>query len=102
MNIADDLKTAYEDGYKRGWNDGIADLVHCKDCIYWQKPQVKLEDGTYRDYKDGEEFPNVPISIGINVSSFCALYNKHHENDIPQFMDEDDFCSKGSSYFILL
>ena len=32
----------------------VVEVVRCKDCIYWQKPQVKLHDGTYRDYESGE------------------------------------------------
>ena len=74
----------------------VTPVVRCKDCIYWQKPQVKLDDGTYRDYTE-EEIKGggiVTHDVGINVGSFCAKYNHYHINDIPQFMGEDDFCSK--------
>lgn len=99
MNIADNLVSAFNVGYKIGRQEAIAELVHCKDCVYWQKPQVRLKDGTYRDYEEGEEFPNIEISVGINVGSYCTLYNRYHENNIPQFMNEDDFCSKGSTIY---
>jgi hypothetical protein len=76
----------------------VAEVVRCKDCIYWQRPQVKLKDGTYRDYEHGEYvngFGGVELSVGINIGSFCAKYDKWHGNSIPQFMGDNDFCSKG-------
>ena len=77
----------------------VAEVVRCKDCIYWQRPQVKLKDGTYRDYEPGEYvngFGCVEVSVGINVGAFCAKYDKWHTNAIHQFMSENDFCSKGA------
>ena len=78
----------------------VVEVVRCKDCIYWQRPQVKLKDGTYRDYEPGEYengsiFGGVELSVGINVGAFCAKYDKWHTNAIHQFMSENDFCSKG-------
>ncbi len=78
----------------------VRPVVLCKDCIYWQKPQVRLNDGTYRDYEPGEYengsfFGGVTVDVGINIGSFCAKYNTEHQNCIPQFMGENDFCSKG-------
>lgn len=78
----------------------VRPVILCKDCVYWQKPQVKLNDGTYRDYEPGEyengsPFGGVTSDVGINIGSFCALYNTEHQNRIPQFMGENDFCSKG-------
>ena len=78
----------------------VKPVVLCRDCVYWQKPQVKLNDGTYRDYEPGEYengsfFGGVTSDVGINIGSFCAKYNTEHQNRIPQFMDENDFCSKG-------
>ena len=77
----------------------VRPVVLCKDCVYWQKPQVKLNDGTYRDYEQGEYengslFGGVTSDVGINIGSFCAKYNTEHQNRIPQFMGENDFCSK--------
>ncbi len=71
----------------------VRPVVLCRDCVYWQKPQVKQNNGTYRDYEQGEG--NVTVDVGINVGSFCAKYNTKHQNRIPQFMGENDFCSKG-------
>lgn len=78
----------------------VAPVVRCKDCVYWQKPQILLDDGTYRDYLPGEYESGplglgVTVDVGINVGSFCAKYNTDHQNRIPQFMKPDDFCSKG-------
>lgn len=78
----------------------VRPVVRCKDCVYWQKPQVWQNDGTFRDYEPGEYekgsiFGGVSLEVGVNYGSFCALYNKNHENEIPQFMGENDFCSKG-------
>lgn len=78
----------------------VRPVILCKDCVYWQKPQVKLNDGTYRNYEPGEyengsPFGGVTSDVGINIGSFCALYNTEHQNRIPQFMGENDFCSKG-------
>lgn len=78
----------------------VAPVVRCKDCVYWQKPQILLDDGTYRDYLPGEYESGplgfgVTMDVGINMGSFCAKYNTDHQNRIPQFMKPDDFCSKG-------
>ena len=40
----------------------------------------------------------VTSSVGINIGSFCAKYDRYHINRIPQFMSEDDFCSKGHKH----
>ena len=76
------------------------EIVRCKDCIYWQKEQIKLSGGSYRDYNlkecESELFGlGVTSDVGINIGSFCMLYNRNHINRIPQFMSENDFCSKG-------
>jgi hypothetical protein len=78
----------------------VRPVVLCRDCVYWQKPQIRLNDGTYRDYEPGEYengsfFGGVTVDVGINIGSFCAKYNTEHQNNIPQFMGENDFCSKG-------
>lgn len=78
----------------------VQPVVRCKDCVYWQKPQIRLNDGTYRDYLPGEYESGpfgrfVTAAVGINIGSFCAKYNTDHQNRIPQFMEPDDFCSMG-------
>jgi len=98
--IFDALKTACQEEVKRIHAADVRPVVLCRDCVYWQKPQVKLNDGTYRDYEQGEYengslFGGVTIDVGINIGSFCAKYNTEHQNRIPQFMGENDFCSKG-------
>lgn len=78
----------------------VRPVVLCRDCVYWQKPQVWQNDGTFRDYEPGEYengsfFGGVSLEIGVNFGSFCALYDREHRNELPQFMNENDFCSKG-------
>ena len=73
--------------------DDMVSVVRCKDCIFWTPPQILLDDGSYRDYAPDEP-EMVTIDVGINVGSCCALYDKHHHNDISHWMNEDDFCSK--------
>ena len=78
----------------------VRPVVLRRDCVYWQKPQVWQNDGTFRDYEPGEYengslFGGVSLEIGVNFGSFCALYDREHKNEYPQFMNENDFCSKG-------
>lgn len=78
----------------------VREVVTCGECVYWQKPQVWQNDGTFRDYQPGEyesggSFGGVSIEVGVNFGSFCALYDREHKNELPQFMNENDFCSKG-------
>ena len=66
----------------------VRPVVLCKNCVYWQKPQVWQNDGTFRDYEPGEYergsiFGGVSLEVGVNYGSFCALYNRNHENQIP-------------------
>lgn len=71
----------------------MAEIVHCKDCIYWKQPCVRLPNGKYRDYFPGEEY--VTISSGINVGGCCAKYDPYRINEFPHFMGKNDFCSQG-------
>lgn len=78
----------------------VAPVVRCRDCVYWQKPQIMLGDGTYRDYLPGEYESGpfglgVTADVGINIGAYCAKYDTDHQNRIPQFMGPDDYCSKG-------
>ena len=101
---AGDLPNGYhllKDGVLSREAFDVVPVVRCKDCIYWQKPQV-WQNGTFRDYTPEElesmkngMFFGVTLDVGVNYGSFCALYNRHHINRIPQFMGENDFCSKG-------
>ena len=75
-------------------------VVHCRDCIYWQRPQIKLDDGSYIDY-DVENYESllgvemVTIDVGVNMDSICQRYDRFHANPYPYFVQADDFCSHG-------
>ena len=100
LRLSDNPVDLYAAQYIEELKADVRPVVLCRDCIYWQKPQVWQNDGTFRDYEPGEYekgsiFGGVSLEVGINYGSFCALYNQNHENEIPQFMGENDFCSKG-------
>lgn len=74
----------------------VAPVVRCKNCIYWKDRHIKLDDGTERPYTEEElqEFCGmVPLSIGINVSSYCTRVKLEDTNF---WCGPDDFCSKGA------
>lgn len=74
----------------------VAPVVRCKDCIYWKDRHIKLNDGTERPYTEEElhQFCGmVPLSIGINVSSYCTRFKLEDTNF---WCGPDDFCSKGA------
>lgn len=74
----------------------VAPMVRCKNCIYWKDRHIKLDDGTERPYTEEElqEFCGmVPLSIGINVSSYCTRVKLEDTNF---WCGPDDFCSKGA------
>ena len=74
----------------------VAPVVRCKNCIYWKDRHIKLDDGTERPYTEEElqEFCGmVPLSIGINVSSYCTRVELEDTNF---WCGPDDFCSKGA------
>ncbi len=81
----------------------VDEVVRCKDCIYFQDRYVKLPDGSKRPYEKGEDY--VPISVGINVGSYCKRIDYaivHGYRDGEPSVDEtrlwtnpDDFCSYG-------
>ena len=79
----------------------IMDIVQCKDCVYWQHPQILTNDGEYVDYPedhfDEYGFPTklVTLEDGINIASHCTKYNRNHENRFPQYMGPKDGCTKG-------
>lgn len=72
----------------------LCKIVHCKDCIYWQDRQIKLNDGTYRDYLPTDEY-YVSQSVGINIGSHCTLHG--HDNDSSSWFwsSGNDYCSRG-------
>lgn len=77
-------------------------VTRCKDCIFWQKPQVELPDGTCRDYLPGEidpflGIPSVTADIGINVGGYCNAYwtDDYVEEGKREWKSAMDYCSKG-------
>lgn len=81
----------------------VAEVVRCKDCIYFQDRYVELPDGSKRPYKKGES--SVPLSVGINVGSYCTRIDyaivhgyRHGEPSVDEtrlWTEPDDFCSYG-------
>lgn len=74
----------------------VAPVVRCKNCIYWKDRHIKLNDGTERPYTEEELhqfFGMVPISIGVNVGSYCTRIKLE---DTYFWCGPDDFCSKGA------
>ena len=84
-------------------------VVRCKDCIYYHKRHVLLDDGTEVDY-DSEIVKEylkskrndclfdgyVGSDLGINVGGKCEYdKNNGYIEDKTVHRNEDDFCSKG-------
>ena len=80
----------------------VAEVVRCKDCIYFQDRYVELPDGSKRPYKKGES--SVPLSVGINVDSYCTRIDyaivhgyRNGEPSVDEtrlWTNPDDFCSR--------
>lgn len=73
----------------------MAELIHCKDCKWWQCKKILLGDGTYRDYLPGEYesgsiLGGVSTSVGINIGSHCTRRNFDGDK---WWCSKDDFCS---------
>lgn len=91
---------------KRGeWDE----VVRCKDCVYYHKAHVKLDDGTELDYdsdvvkeyqqkrkESGDPFwEMVCADLGMNVGGRCERDNNQgYAEDKAVFRSETDFCSK--------
>ena len=81
----------------------VTEVVRCKDCIYFQDRYIELTDGSKRPYKKGESI--VPLSVGINVSSYCKRidyaivhgyrYGEPSVDETRLWTKPDDFCSYG-------
>lgn len=91
-------------GYDSGGNplDDIVHVVRCRDCVFWQKPHVRLPDGTTRDYLPGEidtliGIPGVTADVGINVGSYCDGYwaKDYVADGRREWKNENDYCSRG-------
>lgn len=81
----------------------MQEVVRCKDCKYFQDKYVELPDGSKRPYKKSESA--VPLSVGINVGSYCARfgyatvhgyrYGKPSVDETRLYAKPNDFCSYG-------
>ena len=81
----------------------VVEIVHCKNCKYFQDRYVELPDGSKRPYKKGER--SVPLSVGINVGSYCTRIDyaivhgyRHGEPSVDEtrlWTKPGDFCSYG-------
>lgn len=81
----------------------VVEVVRCKDCIYFQDRYIELPGGSKIPYKKGESV--VPISVGINVGSYCTRIDyaivhgyRHGEPSVDEtrlWTNPDDFCSRG-------
>lgn len=81
----------------------MQEIVRCKDCKYFQDKYIELPDGSQRPYKKGEDA--VPISVGINVGSYCkridyAIVHGYRcgEPSVDKtrlWTKPDDYCSYG-------
>lgn len=86
---------------------GLVKPVRCRECKYWQKPQVRYYDpdgGKYvhRDYLPGEidpllNRPGVTADVGVNIGSYCNGYwtDGYVEDGCHEWKGENDYCSKG-------
>lgn len=87
----------------------MAEVVRCKDCVYYHKAHVKLDDGTELDYdsdvvkeykqkrkESGDPFwEMVCADLGVNVGGRCERDNNQgYAEDKSVFRSETDFCSK--------
>ena len=67
-------------------------MIRCKDCCWYEKKHILLEDGSTRDYAENEDdILGVETDIGINVGGRCKYYSYNNTC----WMEDDDFCSKG-------
>lgn len=81
----------------------MQEVVKCKECIYFQDRYIELHDGSKRSYKKGEGY--VPISVGINIGSYCTRIDyaivhgyRNFEPSVDKtklWVSPNDYCSRG-------
>ena len=82
-------------------NSEQLDIIHCKDCIYYDPPHVENNDIRI-EYADlpKEAFDTlgtglVTLDYGINVGGRCTRdYNAVYNEDKRVFVPEDNFCGR--------
>ena len=82
-------------------------VVRCKECRFWMPEHIERDDGSIMLY---EQLPwmepgMAPIEFGVNVGSYCTLYENvitHGFRDGKRSLDctrlwrsENDYCSRG-------
>lgn len=76
----------------------VRPVVLCRDCKFWKDRYVLQNDGTERQYNDGDGFfgNSVTADIGINMGSRCRIEDgKGWSVDKSVHRRADDFCSRG-------
>ena len=79
-------------------------VVRCKDCKWYDPPHIDHGGGKRTDVED--DYPHVPLSVGINVSGRCINtlreYCCNHDREDPddyerlvKFRNRMDYCSDG-------
>lgn len=71
-------------------------MIKCKDCCWYEKEHILLNDGSTREYTDADVDDlgiknSVSCDVGINVGGRCKYYPYNDSC----WMGEEDFCSKG-------
>ena len=80
-------------------NGTLAEVVRCKDCVYFQPAYVETKNKERRPYTE-EEIKNgkfVTMEKGINCGSRCERFGYWDKNSYPVWFNENDFCSYGKS-----
>lgn len=81
----------------------LIELIHCKNCKWYDPPHIEYKDGTREDYP---KEPFVTADIGVTVGGICIAKNKiyctAHDRENPDdyeeivmFRNPDDYCSYG-------
>ena len=92
---------AYDRGqYEKGYADAKAELILCKDCIYYDPPHIE-HDGQRYEYKDmppeafGIDETYVSVAYGINMGGRCCRdYECGYSEDKRVFVPETNYCGR--------
>lgn len=101
FNSFDVIHAVIKDAIKGMPADERLDIIHCKDCIYYDPPHVE-NNGMRYEYVDlpKEAFDVlgtglVTCEYGINVGGRCTRdYNAGYEDDKRVFVPSDNFCGR--------
>lgn len=84
--------------------DNEEEIVHCKDCKWYDPPHIKYNNGTRENVDEDAEL--VTADVGVNVGGkciamhkiYCTAHDRENPNDyeeIVMFRSPDDYCSYG-------